>query len=444
MNIVNRDKRKKLRNRDTTKRKEKIFSKRGTKIFISHSSIDKKFASWLSRLLFCLGVEQDVIFYSSDFRQGVREKISEEVRQALRETSLDIIVLSEEYRQSAYCLNESGIIWFKNKESDTIVVALPQITGYSQAGFIDNDYIHYRLLSENFLDSLVTRLQAVLSKHRLLQREMDIPLYDKLIDELREYRNSLPIVENLNDPTVDEYNKTRMWEDVRKAWAKIQEITYVDATRNQTYQYVFYKDYIRQIQFYPNKDPNLITINSKAIVVIVNLSDHDYEESYSSKFLKKDGGIKTFKEKFFVDGKLYTETHVQMNDRQTNDQQIIDNPYFVHNGPKIIVKAHTICTIKYETQYDIAPKLFFNSKVLPIPCANYIVDANLDASFIEKFKSIYILRCQFIPPSPENLRNGTVPIDRLVETSDKRHLHYESKEGFPAGGGYVLSLSKND
>ena len=45
------------------------------KIFISHSSKDKAFASWLSKLLVCLGVNESAIFYSSDFRQGVREKI---------------------------------------------------------------------------------------------------------------------------------------------------------------------------------------------------------------------------------------------------------------------------------------------------------------------------------------------------------------------------------
>ena len=54
------------------------------KIFISHSSKDKAFASWLSKLLVCLGVDESAIFYSSDFRQGVREKISDEVLHALK------------------------------------------------------------------------------------------------------------------------------------------------------------------------------------------------------------------------------------------------------------------------------------------------------------------------------------------------------------------------
>jgi hypothetical protein len=60
------------------------------KIFISHSSKDKGFTSWLSNLLICLGTNSDTIFYSSDFRQGVCKRISDEVRQALKKTVLDL------------------------------------------------------------------------------------------------------------------------------------------------------------------------------------------------------------------------------------------------------------------------------------------------------------------------------------------------------------------
>lgn len=48
------------------------------------------FSKLVSRLLVYLGIESDVIF-SSDYRQGVRQQIAIEVRQALIETSLDTV-----------------------------------------------------------------------------------------------------------------------------------------------------------------------------------------------------------------------------------------------------------------------------------------------------------------------------------------------------------------
>ena len=58
---------------------------------------------------------------------------------------LDVIILSNSYKQSAYCLNEAGIIWFK-KDCDNILIGLPEIMPNNMnSGFINNDCVLRRL-----------------------------------------------------------------------------------------------------------------------------------------------------------------------------------------------------------------------------------------------------------------------------------------------------------
>lgn len=62
-----------------------------------------------------VGVDNDVIFCSSIPGYDVREKIADEIFSALNESMIDIAILSSNYYDSTYCLNEAGIIWFKIK-----------------------------------------------------------------------------------------------------------------------------------------------------------------------------------------------------------------------------------------------------------------------------------------------------------------------------------------
>lgn len=432
------------RNNNTNKFIRKILLKgcltmQSKKIFISHSSVDQDFASWVSRLLVCLGVDQDVIFYSSNFRQGVRQHISGEVRQALMETSLDIIILSNQYKQSEYCISEAGVIWFKNQalKSEMIIITLPSVSGQLDVGFINYDYNQYRLLSEHFFDSLCERLKEVLSRHKLCQNQIDAPLYISLVQELDDYKHSLPIIENLSIPFS---NQEQIRMDLKKAWESIQTVSWRSPNVLNTSNSVFYKSYCRRIQLYiPDslEKPGEITVKTSTECVIVNLSNQDYEDIYSSQFLKKGGGHATFQENFQVDGAI-----VKQPTNPARDNLFMDSPYIVNKGPIIIVSAHSCAKIQFVTSYNIEPERFFQSKILRIPCAEYIVDAVLDESIKNHLGRSYILRSQFIPPNPHNLRNGTVPTTQLVDIPNKQYIHFECCNGFPAGGGYALALSK--
>lgn len=409
------------------------------KIFISHSSRNKEFASWMSDLLVCLGVEKDIIFYSSDFRLGVHSRISYDVLDALKTTSLDIVIISSEYKESEYCLNEAGIIWFKDRESDRIIITLPEIIGRSRAGFIDEDYIQHRVIDVDFLDRLVERLNVALRERELISSgaQIDLPRYNMLSKKLDVFKKSLPIIDNLSIIALNNSNTSEEIRSIKSAWTYIQDMSYSNPKKLQMHRYVFYKDYAREITIYAADEPGHIKVKTSTISYIVNLSDKNYTEVYPIQFLKKDGGYSSFQELVHrVNGK---EINTQ---RDNIVEPRANSPYIVYQGPQIVVAAHGCACIEYTTIYSISLDCFIQSKVLHLPCCNFSVQANFDPSFTRQFDENYIFRSQFIPPNPSNLNAGTDSQRRSLESSDKRSIHYMRDIGFPAGGGYVLTISK--
>jgi hypothetical protein len=345
-------------------------------------------------------------------------------------------VLSNEYRKSEYCLNEAGIIWFKSEESEKSVIVLSLSSELIQAGFIDNDYIQLRLMDPNFLGKLSDRLKEMLSKHGLRQSQADFTCFNKLVIELEDYKKGLPFIENLIIPYTSEGSKDIELSKISDAWNRVQQFSYRNPNELKVYPYIFYKEYIRQIRLSASDIPGKIRVKTITKSVIVNLSSKDYADEYSSLFLKKDGGYTTFTEFFRINGEIIKNIVEQ------NDDIIIDNPYKLHKGPNVIIPAHHSYLIEYITQYDIAPELFFQSKVLSIPCGKYVISADFESSFIDQFGDSYIFRSQFIPPTPNNLRDKSVPRTEMVETENKQRVHYDSRIGFPAGGGYAITISK--
>lgn len=107
-------------------------------IFISHRSLDKDFADLLETFLTTCGVPSDVIFCSSLPGNDVQCEISKEIKESLKSSKLNIVLLSEQYYQSPYCQQEAGIIWFSDVEK--IVIALPEINENLMEGFLNNEY----------------------------------------------------------------------------------------------------------------------------------------------------------------------------------------------------------------------------------------------------------------------------------------------------------------
>lgn len=108
-------------------------------IFVSHRSEDVKIVSLLLNFLGRTGIPATRIFCSSIPANGVDQNVSNEVKQALRNSKINIVILSNAFYESAYCLNEAGVLWFL-EGVPVIPIALPEITQEKMTGFLDGKY----------------------------------------------------------------------------------------------------------------------------------------------------------------------------------------------------------------------------------------------------------------------------------------------------------------
>lgn len=122
------------------------------KIFISHRYTDRKIAIMLLDFLTGTGIPKDAVFCSSIPGNDVRENIPDEVKEALKNSVVNIAILSQDYYKSTYCLNEAGIFWYQDVQ--VILIALPEIKPDNMYGFLDNNHKLYRLDCDTDISSI--------------------------------------------------------------------------------------------------------------------------------------------------------------------------------------------------------------------------------------------------------------------------------------------------
>lgn len=113
-------------------------------IFISHRSADKEIADILVDFFCGTGIPRESIFCSSLPGNDINEKISEEVKDAIKRSKINIAILSRDYYQSAYCLNEAGVLWYRD-DATVIPIALLEINEDCMYGFLNSEYKIRRL-----------------------------------------------------------------------------------------------------------------------------------------------------------------------------------------------------------------------------------------------------------------------------------------------------------
>lgn len=143
-------------------------------IFISHRTVDAAVADMIKDFLVNTGIPNDKVFCSSLPGNDVNEKISPEVKQRLKESTINILILSKDYYDSAYCLNEVGVAWYLD-EAVAVPIGLPEINHENMIGFLNNDYKLRRLDDDGDISYLYDiareRLNADTVKHSTITRE---------------------------------------------------------------------------------------------------------------------------------------------------------------------------------------------------------------------------------------------------------------------------------
>lgn len=156
-------------------------------IFISHRTTDKDVADMLVDFFSATGVPRDEIFCSSLPGNDVKTKISKEVKEAINKSVVNIAILSNDYYQSAYCLNEAGILWYK--EEPVILIALPEIDINNMYGFLDNDYKLHRLDTETDISDIYDTVREAL-KSSPIRTSTIISESHKLISRYKNFTNT--------------------------------------------------------------------------------------------------------------------------------------------------------------------------------------------------------------------------------------------------------------
>jgi len=124
-------------------------------IFISHRSTDKDIVKILYTFLRLCGVSADQVFISSLPGNDIKENIPVEVKTAIETSCVQIALLSKEYYESAYCLNEAGIMWYRASDAKTVVIAMPDIDEGGMLGFLNSDYKIKRLDQRDDLFTII-------------------------------------------------------------------------------------------------------------------------------------------------------------------------------------------------------------------------------------------------------------------------------------------------
>lgn len=114
-------------------------------IFISHRTVDSEVADMLRDYLTGTGIPNEYVFCSSLPGNDVTSVISREVKEKIANSTVNIAILSRDYYESAYCVNEAGIIWLQDPKVPAIVVGLPEISHKNMHGFLNSDFKLRRL-----------------------------------------------------------------------------------------------------------------------------------------------------------------------------------------------------------------------------------------------------------------------------------------------------------
>lgn len=171
-------------------------------VFISHRTTDSKVADMLLYFLVTTGIPRSAIKCSSLPGNDVIEKITLEVREWIKNSAVNIAILSRDYYKSSYCLNEAGILWYLD-ETPVIPIALPDIEPSDMIGFLNSDRRIYRLDVDTDIakiyDVIQERIGVESEKHSVVATEIS-----KLKERYKEFCNARQDAQIENEDSSEE------------------------------------------------------------------------------------------------------------------------------------------------------------------------------------------------------------------------------------------------
>lgn len=159
-----------------------------TKIFISHSKADERIGEKLLDSFIDMGISKDIVFYSSKYHTGIGlgKDFHSEIKRALKECEIVVFLLTPNFYQSEFCLNEMGAVWISDKKF--IPLLLGGLSYSEMKGFID---YHYIALTPDKSQSfkLYHELKKYISSETPVVNEK---IFDSFLDEADKLSKDIP------------------------------------------------------------------------------------------------------------------------------------------------------------------------------------------------------------------------------------------------------------
>ena len=177
------------------------------KIFISHSTKDVKYVkSFVDNILILgLDISGQRIFCSSMEGHGVKsgQYIPDRLREEINKSSLALLFISKNYKDSEVCLNEIGAAWATLTKETVIPLLLPN-TDFNELGFLDLSRLGLKISEREGVLKLIQDCKEQLNPSFNLEK-----LHAKIEDYLNEIKtfdsNGPPIEESESEVEVDEW-----------------------------------------------------------------------------------------------------------------------------------------------------------------------------------------------------------------------------------------------
>lgn len=176
------------------------------KIFISHSSKDIDYVKSFVENILVLGLDisAERIFCSSMNGYGVKtgEYIPDRLREEINKTSVALLFISKNYKESEICLNEVGAAWAKLSKEAVVPMLLPDVD-FDELGFLNLNRIGIKGYEREGL------MKFIQDCKNLLNPDMNL---EKLNSKINEYLTLYNSVNEIRNSDKTDYEDASEWE----------------------------------------------------------------------------------------------------------------------------------------------------------------------------------------------------------------------------------------
>lgn len=168
------------------------------KIFISHKSSDKKYGDAIAALLRNLGLRNDQIIYTSHPLHKIpnNQNIYNYLKNNISQKIFCLFIFSNEYFESAVCLNEMGAFWVTQSEYQNSFVPNFDFNNYS----FKNCVIDTNNMGFNYVNESMSNASLIEFKNDIVTK-FGLPKVDDTTWEyvLSKYKDAISTICNSNE-----------------------------------------------------------------------------------------------------------------------------------------------------------------------------------------------------------------------------------------------------